>query len=428
MIAFLVRHFNDIDHIVPIVYKMLEEKETPVKVFCMNPFLYFRDDFRLNFLKERFGCRTKYIYQAYTPTFIHHLFCFLVCWLPHRKLPARLEWISRIARLVALRLMGTKTSGRVIQPSAWCGRLFDASWAKRFLQRHQVSCLVIDLGDVARFIYQPLSEAAEKLGIPRIGVPHGIDIIANDDFHIKFVDQQRRAELGAKYCWLDKVIVQADAIKEKYVRNGLPAEKIAVLGSTRFCNEWMEIYHRILPPQPLPPSDGKLKVVYMDHDKAYRLNTEEIVKSLEAVTKMDFVKLVIKKSTRMPLSDDRLKDCGHVDSTTSSVYLIQWADVVLSTISSIVFEVYHQGKLFIYPKYFTENEMLFEQFEACWAVSNIGELLSAMRAIYDGSYEIPYTDDNVRAFQSEVVYGGNPGADVLAGYTEAILGHSRRIL
>ena len=280
MIAFLVRHFNDIDHMVPIVYKMLKETDTQVNVFCMNPFLDIRDDFRLNFLKKRFGCRTKYIYRAYRPTPLHQLFYFLVCWLPHRKLPARLQQLSRIAHRVARWLMGTKIGGRVVHHSAWRGRLYDTDWARRFLQKLQVSCLVIDCGDVARFIYRPLSDAADELGIPKIGVPHGIHLATNDDFNIELVVQQRRAQRGVQYGWLDEVIVQADAIKAKYIRNGFPPEKLRVLGSTRFCDEWMEVYHRILPPQPLPPNRWQTEGGLHGSQKVLPVIHQDIVESL----------------------------------------------------------------------------------------------------------------------------------------------------
>ena len=38
VIVFLVRHFNDIDHVVPIVYRMLKDSAARVELFCMDPF------------------------------------------------------------------------------------------------------------------------------------------------------------------------------------------------------------------------------------------------------------------------------------------------------------------------------------------------------------------------------------------------------
>jgi hypothetical protein len=36
MYLFFVRHFNDIDHITPVVWKMKKDNY-PVAVYCMNP-------------------------------------------------------------------------------------------------------------------------------------------------------------------------------------------------------------------------------------------------------------------------------------------------------------------------------------------------------------------------------------------------------
>ncbi len=377
----------------------------------MDPFLDIRNDFRLDFLKERFGCRTKCIFQAYTPSFWHRLFSFIVCELPYWKLTAGLRLISKIAQRLARRAYC----------SSWREQLYDTGWAKRFLQEHHVVSLVIDWGKVHRFIYKSLSDAADELGVRKVGVPHGMNLMANDDWSTKFVVAQRLPDLREEYGWLDELVVQAHPIREKYIRGGFPPERLRILGSARFCREWMEVYRRILPHEPLPGSDGRLKIVYMDHDKSYRLNTQDIVNSFQAVAQMDFVKLVIKKSTRTPLSDESLRYCGEVDVNTSSVHLIRWADVVISTISSIVLEVLDQKKIFIFPTYFTDNEMLFEQYGACWAVSNKDELLSALRSIHQGSYQLPYSDSNVQAFQAEVVYGGNLEADVLSNYVDYIV-------
>ena len=416
MIMFLVRHFNDIDHIVPIVYRMLKDDSEELRVFCMNASLDLENDFRLSFLKGQFGCRTKYIFQAYKPTLRHHLFSLLVCWLPRLKLPTGLGWLSRIFGKVSYKVYN----------STWRDRLYDKAWARRLLQRYGVRTLVVDWGKVTRFAYEPISDAADELRVRKIGVPHGMTLMANDDSTTRTVTQQRPIDWGEQYGWLDEVIVQGHPMKEQYVRGGYPAKQISVLGSARFCQEWMVVYRSILPPQQLQQEDERLRIVYMDHDKLYRLDTDEIVNTFREISKATWATVIVKKSTRTRLSDGRLADLVPVDTVTSSVHLVRWADVVISTISSIMLEVLDQGKIFIYPTGFTENEMLFERYGACWAVSSKDELLAALRAIHDGTHVLPYSDANVKAFQNEVVYGGDPEADVLAKYVDHIAASQRQ--
>jgi hypothetical protein len=63
MYLFFVRHFNDIDHITPVVWKMKQD-DYPVAVYCMNPRYDVGSDYRLRFLKS----------QGVTVNYLHHEF------------------------------------------------------------------------------------------------------------------------------------------------------------------------------------------------------------------------------------------------------------------------------------------------------------------------------------------------------------------
>ena len=63
MYLFFTRHFNDIDHITPIVWK-LKKDNYPVAVYCMNPQYDIRNDYRLQFLKNE-GVPVDYLHDAF---------------------------------------------------------------------------------------------------------------------------------------------------------------------------------------------------------------------------------------------------------------------------------------------------------------------------------------------------------------------------
>ena len=411
MIVFLVRHYNDIDHIVPIAYRMLKDGAPEVKVFCMDASLPVAGDFRLNFLKEQFGSPTNYIYQAHTPSFGHRLFSFAHSQALNGEAPLPSRWAAKIVRRIFGRVHG----------SSWRDQLYGKAWAREFLQKYDVQCLVIDYGRKGRFIYKAISDAADELGIRKVGVPHGFDLATNLLWTNRHVADQRPPDLLKEWGWLGELAVSSHASKEKYIECGLSAEDLKVLGSARFCDEWLDVYHDLLPPQPFPNSNGKLKVVYMDHGTGYRVNTEQVLASFQAIAELGFVDTVIKASTRVSLSDERLAEYSRIDSETHSAHLIRWADVVMTAKSSIALEVFHLNKVFVYPAYFHENRMLWEDYGACWNVSNVDELSGALRTIHDGAARLPYSPEEVRAFQTEVVYGGNPEGDVLGNYVDFIV-------
>ena len=63
MYLFCVRHFNDVDHITPVVWRMKHENY-PVAVYCINPRYDIENDYRLKFLKEQ-GITVESIYDAF---------------------------------------------------------------------------------------------------------------------------------------------------------------------------------------------------------------------------------------------------------------------------------------------------------------------------------------------------------------------------
>jgi len=99
-----------------------------------------------------------------------------------------------------------------------------------------------------------------------------------------------------------------------------------------------------------------------------------------------------------------------------SVRLIQWADVVISSISSIVLDIFYLGKIFLYPKYVGPNDIgEFEEFNACWRMDNEDELIATLRGIYDGK-EPPYRIEDVKMFCRKMIYDGD--ADILSLYSD----------
>lgn len=411
VIVFLVRHFNDIDHIVPIVYRMLKDSAARVELFCMNPYLDIRDDVRTRFLRERFGFRSKHVYQAHIPSLSHRLFGFLVCQAPFWKWPWGLRWLSHITRRIARR---TYQSG-------WTRRLYDQEWATGWLQNSKVECLVIDFVNKGRFIYEAVADASDELGIRRIGVPHGLDMTKDLEWTNSMVAKSNPNHVQENWGWLGEFVVYGDSVKDRYSQLGVPAERITVLGSARYCKEWVDVYHRMLGPGPLKPNREKLKLVYMDHSAEYRVDTDAVVSSLRAVSDLGFVDVVVKPSTRVSLSDERLADFCYVAWDVHSVHLIQWADVVMTFTSSIIIDALMLKKAFVYPTYFHKNRMLWEEFGACWPVSNQDELIDTLRALHQGYPLVQYSVNNVQAFFTAIVYGGDPSADVLGKYVDYVV-------
>ena len=173
---------------------------------------------------------------------------------------------------------------------------------------------------------------------------------------------------------------------------------------------------------PEPNGRGRLKVVYMDTLPLYRINVEAVLDSIRRLSELDFLQLLIKPHTRSNrLSDMKLGGAARVVTTIPSINLCVWADVLIGTSSSILLEAYLRDKILLYPKYFHENEMIFEEHGACWTVNNYPEIEHALRTIAQNPFYRPYSKESINNVLTEVVYGGVENRDVLKDYVEFIL-------
>jgi UDP-N-acetylglucosamine:LPS N-acetylglucosamine transferase len=89
--------------------------------------------------------------------------------------------------------------------------------------------------------------------------------------------------------------------------------------------------------------------------------------------------------------------------------------------SSVITEALMKGKPVLYLKYLHENTTLFEDLGACWIISNETELKKALLALQKNKTDIPYGEDNIVKFISEIVYGGGRHRDVLSAYEQFIV-------
>lgn len=425
MILFFIRTFNDVDHMVPIIYKLAQHSSRKIFVLCQNPFFEIADDYRLNFLKEKFShVMIDYIYNSYLPTVMHRVIAFLICNRYIRKtskeglaLLCRFklkEFVMWCSFMVFLKFFYEWSYGRFVKK-----KYFAERWAERFLREMNATLLVFDHIDSKQYLTESLLKASKKIGIQTVGVPNGLPLFS-DSSMINF-DVYYREELKTN---LDYLIVPHKVEANHRIRFGFNPEKLKIAGSARFCDEWEKILHKIVPSNQLPNHklNGKLKVVYMERGLDRHGHYKGIIKdTLRKIGDLDFIYLIVKPHTRNnKLYYEDLP--GHIDIAydINSINLIRWSDVVMGTVSSILLEALIQDKVFIYPKFFNKDKMLFEEMGACLAVNSYDEIVTALRKIRSEPNCIPYSKENVGQFLANTVYGGLYGRDVLNDYVKLL--------
>jgi len=418
MYLFFVRHFNDIDHFTPIVWKMHKDNY-PVAVYCMNPEYDIQSDYRLQFLRDE-GVKVDFLYNDFEQSLglLQRIvrFLFISTLAIERKLISDLQsQLSFLSRPFG-RLAG-KIGSRLYKFAR--RRFYNINWARDLLEQSGAQALCFDWIRPHKYVVDVLLKVAKEMSIPTLSLPHGVFLYTNDSVRIAPRGEMR----FEKYYRYDYIIVQNKLFKEIISKSGIDKEKIFVLGSARYCNEWMEQNRKIIP-RKIESNNGnaeKLKIVLMTTRPQYRINVERMVKTFDILSNFSEIETVIKPHTR---SGDEAKMYENVPlsnvSELSSVELCEWADVVLVIASSIIIEALTQGKPALYLKYLHENITEYEEFGACWTIHDDTELQDALMSLRDGKRDVPYTDQNVKRWLAEIIYGGRSERDVLKDYEDFI--------
>jgi len=419
MYLFFVRHFNDIDHFTPIVWKMHKDNY-PVAVYCMNPEYDIQSDYRLQFLRDE-GVKVDFLYNDFEQSLglLQRIvrFLFISTLAIERKLISDLQsQLSFLSRAFG-RLAG-KIGSRLYKFAR--RRFYNINWARDLLEQSGAQALCFDWIRPHKYVVDVLLKVAKEMSIPTLSLPHGVFLYTNDSVRIAPRGEMR----FEKYYRYDYIIVQNKLFKEIISKSGIDKEKIFVLGSARYCNEWMEQNRKIIP-RKIESNNGnaeKLKIVLMTTRPHYRINVERMVKTFDILSNFSEIETVIKPHTR---SGDEAKMYENVPlsnvSELSSVELCEWADVVLVIASSIIIEALAQGKPALYLKYLHENITEYEEFGACWTIHDENELQDALMSLRDGKRDVPYTDQNVKRWLAEIISGGKSERDVLKDYKDFIV-------
>ena len=419
MYLFFVRHFNDIDHMTPVVWKMKKENY-PVAVYSMNPRYDIDSDYRLRFLKSQ-GVTVNYLHSAFDQDrgWIHVLLTRLMhaSYTTQKRIgPSKPGAAGILTRLTAssFDLLGTLFYKMTRSLS------YRKKWARAILESTGALAVCFDHIMPKRYVVNSFIKAAREMSIPTLSLPHGVLLYTNENTKPKSTDKRRIK----KFSRFDYILVPNQLRKELLVRTGVAGEKIFVLGSARYCQEWLEQNKKILPRSIGADESisGKLKVVFMQSKPQCRVDLERMSTTFEVLADLPEIQAMIKPHTRSAgdireFEKNHLKDASHI----LTAELCEWADVLLVVGSSVITEALMQGKPALYLKYLHANTTLFEDLEACWVISDEQELKKALSALQNNRQDIPYDEENVAKYLMKVVNGEDSNRDVLSAYQQFIV-------
>ena len=404
-VLFFMGHFNDIDHMLPVAYKLWHSRRGRPIILLTEPFYDVSGDYRLRFAMEQCGIPVKVVFDF--------------------------EPMNHIVGLLA-RLLGSLNFGagffrnrRDFTIRVFSRLFYRKAWASRMLDKYRPAALVFEWAHPSG-IFGSLIRTGHEKGIRSLTLPHGMLIYTND-----FVTQEQK-ELGyadrSYRNTFDCSVYQSSLHARLAQIEGVRADKIAVLGSTRYCEEWQKLNLKLQPDR-FSPQKGEgctFRVVFMFHQWSYNTDFEATFRTLRRLAAEEWLHLVLKPHTREVeerppylMELDRFPNV-EIEGKTGSVELIRWADAVIVAGSSIALEAILQAKPILYPKYHHENTTVFEETGASWQVSSDDELISALKQLAEGGSP-PYGDEEISRVKSILVLGGSGDQDVLRRYVDVAL-------
>jgi len=409
-IVFCFWSYNDIDHSVPIIYKINKDHKN-IEIRCVIFDLYndYRSDFRINYLKS-LGIDVCHIVDMIGIEKNLVRGCF------DRKYRDVTNLFTKIGSIFANKFIYSKINAlvsnthKLLAPDIFFDQAFGGNKSGILVFDHQVN-----------LIYRKLTEYAKINNFLTVSIPHAPDFGTDCDLRSWSIDE--RALTKVQPFPYDYVIQSNIIQKDNMIRRGLccNSENI-VLGSARFSQEWNKKLHFIVPKLKLPvtPSSGTLKIVLMATKPEGRLYKEELDRVIQFICKFPGVFLVIKSHTRGEMYDvEGIENLKVVGNEVHSPSLIEWADLTLFTHSSVVLDNIREDKAVLFLRRVVQDKMGHELITMSWSVRCQEELRDYMWKFIHNKKSRTYTEEE-RIFCLKAFVEPN-NRDVLGDYASFFL-------
>ncbi len=391
-ILFLLRTYNDIDHIAPVIWKAALSGGQTYFMFVDQSYL---DDYRIQFIM---GAGATHLKNG------------SLAWY-HQRL--RRRFISRIGRRIIDRFISftigsylLKKNGIEVVVSEWSG-----AYGR----------------EMAEYILRP----ANRMRLRCISLPHGYIIWRNSEINQLEVDlwssKRQRPDFSERNIFSTYVVQNEDAHRY-YLTRGVWPQKIKILGSARFCPEWFSINDKLTRVNIADEEKGvKLVVLFFVPDWTYNINRQACMILIRKIAELKTISLLIKANTRGTgsFNEEELNEFGRYpnvrfpDIGQHSPALIKSADIVVNFASSIGIEAILQGKPVCNPIYLNRNTTIFDKSGVVFDAIDDNQVFQFFDTVKEGNYASAQ-DEVLARFMEKYVLGGEQNGDILQNYEDLL--------
>ncbi len=337
---YFLRHYNDIDHVTPVIDKWVRSGHEADVVLMGDK--AFMQDYRICHLASLADVRVAWIGEILTAPQL----------LRMRVQKLFLDRHFRAA--VPDALLGLL--GRVLNEKSRTGfwSRVAAILLDRSFPRGKQGVVAFDwISGNSVFpieFVKIVTSLARGRGFGTVSLPHGDSPHAN---YLVRTDEFSMAprEKFSPAAMFDRVVVPNELCATRF-RPFMPDEAVAVLGSPRYCDEWLDRLAGLLPASPLKKNGSAMKIVVFLRKRDFSIFWDEAERVLEMIAAFEGVEIIVKAHTRggwrQPLTGNRhlrnLANVRFVAGEVHSSHLLDWADVIIDIATSVAFEAVKSRK------------------------------------------------------------------------------------
>ena len=410
---FFLRHYNDIDHITPVISKWSESGHESLVVLLGRP--KFLKDYRIKFLSTLDRVRVAPIRRLLSP--LKFMQWRLQTLLLNRSVK-RLFLIGKLIEKLARKYDAQKRTA-VWQSTA--GRLLEHG----FSDGNEGGVVVFDWitsdSPVPIEWVEIIVTMARTMGLGAVSLPHGDSPHASQLIrHHEWVLKPDALYSAARI--FDKLVVPNELCATRF-RPFLSNEAIAVLGSPRYCDEWLDKLATLSPvPRLKTNQDTRLRIVMFLRKSEFTTFWEEVGEIIGMIATFPGVELVIKPHTRggwrQPLTGSaslrQLANVRVAEDSEHSISLMNWADVIIDLATSVVFEAVKAEKPVMAADYLHAGRSALAHFMPETELKCRDDVYTMIDRFLTAGYDSYYVEAHRQRFIEEMLHVG--GADVLPRY------------
>jgi hypothetical protein len=340
---FFLRHNNDIDHITPVLYKWLTTQTIPTDVIITTK-RSLLNDYRIQLLKKFSHARIVYVndfYNKYNWTYLFNYF------YP--------KYTNNIDKLVKKSSFVQRKADAIIH------RIADT------LFKGIDNAIVVFDWTTTYFVQQMVKHAKQK-NFTTLSLPHG------DRPYISYFETLHDLNYSSLESYkpsqiFDYVVVPNTLCFKRYEQY-MEKNRIQVLGSPRYSDEWMHIINESIQSYDVKESKGKVKIVFFLRNIGYPIFWDEVVRTMKLILQFPEIYLVVKHHPRNTTAKKLTKTLlryypevkKHLHTNIEFIYgsinsssLMKWADIVLDLGTSVTWEAVKQKKPVLMLEYLHAN-------------------------------------------------------------------------